>query len=193
MILEIDTSLLKKIGNINLNQLVFLTLVLDNNQKSNQGVAAIVSLVSDAEVQELIERDLIIKQESEEGIAYIQTEKLIDLTKEKVDPFDEFYSIYPTQVIRPDGTSDFLKKNKNNCRKKYSSILGRSRAKRILMHQHLIDCLNYELEDKTRTGKLGYLKTMWKWLTTAEWENSEEQMKSTETITNTQLYGTKLI
>lgn len=193
MILEIDTSLLKTIGDINLNQLVFLTLVLDNNQKSNQGVAAIVSLVSDAEVQELIERDLIIKQETEIGIAYIQTDKLSSITKEKMDPFDEFYEIYPTQVIRPDGTSDFLKKNKNNCRKKYNSILGRSKAKRILIHQHLIDCLNYELEDKTRTGKLGYLKTMWKWLTTAEWENSEEQMKASETIINTQIYGTKLI
>lgn len=193
MILEIDTSLLKIIGDINLNQLVFLTLVLDNNQKSNQGVAAIVSLVSDAEVQELIERDLIIKQETEMGIAYIQTDKLSSITKEKMDPFDEFYEIYPTQVIRPDGTSDFLKKNKNNCRKKYNSILGRSKAKRILIHQHLIDCLNYELEDKTRTGKLGYLKTMWKWLTTAEWENSEEQMKASETIINTQIYGTKLI
>lgn len=193
MILEIDTSLLKTIGDINLNQLVFLTLVLDNNQKSNQGVAAIVSLVSDAEVQELINRDLIIKQETEMGIAYIQTDKLSSITKEKMDPFDEFYEIYPTQVIRPDGTSDFLKKNKNNCRKKYNSILGRSKAKRILIHQHLIDCLNYELEDKTRTGKLGYLKTMWKWLTTAEWENSEEQMKASETIINTQIYGTKLI
>lgn len=193
MILEIDTSLLKTIGDINLNQLVFLTLVLDNNQKSNQGVAAIVSLVSDAEVQELIDRDLIIKQETEMGIAYIQTDKLSSITKEKMDPFDEFYEIYPTQVIRPDGTSDFLKKNKNNCRKKYNSILGRSKAKRILIHQHLIDCLNYELEDKTRTGKLGYLKTMWKWLTTAEWENSEEQMKASETIINTQIYGTKLI
>lgn len=193
MILEIDTDLLKNIGNINLNQLVFLTLVLDNNQKSNQGILNIVSLVSDMEIQELIDRELICKEENDKGLSYKETEKLISLAKEDKDPFDEFYELYPTVVTRPDGTLDFLKKNKINCRKKYKSILGRSKAKRKLMHNHLIDCLNYELEDKTRTGKLGYLKTMWKWLTTAEWENSEEQMKSTETITNTQLYGTKLI
>ena len=44
------------------------------------------------------------------------------------------------------------------------------------MHEHLLKCLQYEIEDKMRTGKIGYMKTMWKWLTQHEWETIEEHM-----------------
>jgi hypothetical protein len=51
--------------------------------------------------------------------------------------------------------------------------------------------LNFELSDKAMTGKLGYMKTMWKWLTSHEWELIEEQMNINQPET-TMLYGTKL-
>ena len=51
MILEIDTSLLKKIDNLSLSQLVFLNLVLDNNQKSIKKVKDIDRQVSDKDIQ----------------------------------------------------------------------------------------------------------------------------------------------
>ena len=38
MILELDTTLLDIFGEISINQLVFLTLVLNDNQSNNQDV-----------------------------------------------------------------------------------------------------------------------------------------------------------
>lgn len=41
------------------------------------------------------------------------------------------------------------------------------------------------------TGKIGYMKTMWKWLTQHEWETYEEQMKVEEPVISNS-YGTEL-
>ena len=53
-----------------------------------------------------------------------------------------------------------------------------------------MDCLKKEIEDKTINGKMGFMKTMWKWLTNHEWENYED---NEETIVKEELYGTELI
>ena len=42
------------------------------------------------------------------------------------------------------------------------------------------------------TGKIGYMKTMWKWLTQHEWEVKEEQMSyESETPVSYGEYGTE--
>lgn len=188
MHLELDTSLFKKIENINLNQLVFLSLVLDNNQKSNQGIALIVSQVNDREIQDLIERELIQKVESNTKVSYKETDKLIELAKPNRDYFEELNMIFPKVVTRPDGSSAFLKSNIKKCRDQYRRIVGKDED----THEHIIECLNWELAQKTIEGKLGFLKTMWKWLTTCEWETSEQAMKNSVPL-NAPSYGTTLL
>lgn len=188
MILEIDTSLLRK-ANISINQLVFLSLVLDNNQKHNQNIVDIVSQVNDNEIQDLVEKELIVEEEMNGIKSYKETEKLLSLFGMDHDMFDDFDEIYPKVVTRPDGTMGFLKGNRKKCRTKYNQIIKRSR----LVHQHIIDCLSYDLSKKTLTGKLGYMKTMWMWLTQCEWEAIEDEMmynKETETL---ETYGTNLL
>ena len=59
------------------------------------------------------------------------------------------------------------------------------------MAQHLIECLDFEVSKKVRTGKLGYMKTMYKWLVEHAWEESEQEMSDTKT--NSTAYGTELI
>ena len=54
MIIEVDTKLMDLPEQINMNQLVFLSMVLDKNQKFNQNVYKIVSLISDDEISYLI-------------------------------------------------------------------------------------------------------------------------------------------
>lgn len=58
------------------------------------------------------------------------------------------------------------------------------------MHEHILSCLRYEIDDKLQTGKIGYMKTMWKWLTQHEWECYEEQINEQQ---NTELYGATVI
>jgi predicted transcriptional regulator len=187
MLLEIDTSLLKKIDTLSLNQLVFLSLVLDNNQKSIKDVAAVVSQVSDNEIQDLIDKDLIIRDEKNKKVTYKETSKLVEIITGGKDKFEEFKAIYPTVVTRPDGTKGFLQGNSKKCRDYYNKLVKND----MRMHEHIIKCLNYEIQNKTMTGKLGYMKTMWKWLTNHEWEIFEEQVQD-EPITE-QLYGTELL
>lgn len=58
------------------------------------------------------------------------------------------------------------------------------------MHEHILSCLRYEIDDKLQTGKIGYMKTMWKWLTQHEWECYEEQINEQQ---NAELYGATVI
>lgn len=173
MILELDTSLLDRL-NISINQLVFITLVLSDIKTINQDVQKLLSLVNEEEIQELISQGLISIQEDGETKVINKTAKLEELLKEDRTMFDAFYDQFPVYVIRPDGTKGFLRANINKCRKEYNRIVGKSKA----MHEHLCKCLQFELDHKALTGKLGYMKTMWKWLTQREWEAIEEQMNA---------------
>lgn len=173
MILELDTSLLKLL-NITINQLVFITLVLNENQKNNQNIHELLSRVSDEDIQELIQRNIIVVKITDDNKIYKISENILSTIKKDVDTlFNEFYEVFPVYVSRPDGTKSFLRTNKNKCRKEYNKLTRRSLA----MHESIMEALKWEIENKTMTGKLGYLKTMWKWLTQREWESYEEQMR----------------
>lgn len=185
MILELDISLLKTL-NLSINQLAFISLVLSENQKDHQDIQELLSRVNEEEIQDLIQRNIIITQTMNNGISYQLSDDIINTLRKRNDSmFDKFYETFPVYVIRPDGTKGFLRANVNKCRKEYNRIVGKSRA----MHEHIMDCLRYELDDKMRTGKLGYMKTMWKWLTQHEWECYEEQLKVKEEDT----YGTDIL
>lgn len=184
MILELDTSLLKTL-NISINQLLFISLILNENQKDHQDIQELLSRVNEEEIQDLINRNLVIIEYYSNGIKYQLTDTALSTIKKPDTMFDEFYETFPVYVIRPDGTKGFLRANVNKCRKEYNRIIGKSRA----MHEHIMQCLRYEIDDKMRTGKLSYMKTMWKWLTQHEWECYEEQLK----IKEEDQYGTNIL
>ena len=188
MILEIDTSILDRIENLSINQLVFLTLVLSDIKNINQDIQKLLSLVNEEEIQELETQGLISIQYNRDTQVISKTEKLEKLLKEDKAMFDMFYDQFPVYVMRPDGTKGFLRANVNKCRKEYNRIIGKSKA----MHEHIMDCLKYEIDVRMRTGKIGYMKTMWKWLTQHEWETYEEQMKVETPNQNYYNYGTDI-
>ena len=187
MIIETNTKILD-IPGINLNQLIFLSVVLNKNQKNNQDVRKIVSLISDDEIQQLIDKDLITSIEKGNSITYTETDKLIKVITPDRDYFDLFYNMYPIYVLRPDGIKSYLRANVNKCRHLFKNITGSSEA----MAEHLIDCLKFEMDKKTREGKLSYMKTMWRWLVDHQWEETEEEMQDTAT-NNVNSYGTDII
>jgi hypothetical protein len=187
MIIEVNTKLLHMPEQINTNQLFFLSTVLDKNQKSNQDVRKIVSLISDDEIQYLIDQNLISSTTEGDAIIYRPTEKLTDFLKPSKTYFEQFSEIYPKYVLRPDGTKAYLKTNINRCHHLFNLYTGLSEA----MAQHLIDCLNFEVDKKMKCGKIGYMKTMYKWLVEHAWEESEQEMSDVQT--NSTAYGTELI
>lgn len=186
MVLELDTSLFDKF-NISINQAVFLTLVMNENQHNNQDIHQFLSRISEDDIQELVSNGTITVNTSGDSQVYSLSKSSKDLLKEEKTWFDEFYEVFPVYVMRPDGTKGFLRSNINKCRKEYNRTVGKSKA----MHEHIMNCLRKEIDDKMMTGKLGYMKTMWKWITQHEWEAIEEQMYN-EPVTS-DAYGTSCI
>lgn len=70
----------------------------------------------------------------------------------------------------------------------YNRVIGNSSA----MADHINACLRFEIDKKISTGKLSYMKTMWRWLIEHQWEASEEEMQD-EQIKQTSSYGTELL
>ena len=81
MILELDTTLLDIFGEISINQLVFLTLVLNDNQSNNQDIHKFLSRISENDIQELIDNDLISFTTSGDNKIYSPTVKLLSSVK----------------------------------------------------------------------------------------------------------------
>ena len=187
MIIELNTKILDDIPGLNMNQLVFLSMILGKNQPRYQDVRNVISLISDDDISYLIQQELITSIERDDSITYQPTEKLKEVIQPKKGYFDLFYEMYPVYVMRKDGTKSYLRANVNKCRHFFNTKCGNSSA----MAEHLINCLEYELNKRMREGSLGYMMTMWNWLTRSQWEAVEEEMADSTKQTNT--YGTELI
>jgi len=187
MIIEVDTQLMALPEQINLNQLVFLSMVLGKNQKIDQNVQRIVSLIPDDEISYLINQNLVTFIKRGDSITYHPTDKLKNYLEPPKNFFDLFYEMYPVYVNRPDGSKSYLRANVHKCRHLYNTYVGNSQN----MAGHINDCLQHEIDKKMREGKLSYMKTMWRWLVDHQWEESEIEMQQTEQTVST--YGTELI
>lgn len=188
MIIEVNTKLLDEFPELNANQLLFLSVVLDKNQPSYQDVRKIVSLISDDEISHLTDNLLIESIERGDSITYQPTDKLKEAVTPKKEYFDLFYDMYPVYVMRKDGTKCYLRANVNKCRHFFNTKCGRSSA----MAEHIIKCLDYEISKRMREGSISYMMTMWNWLTRSQWEAIEEEMEdANKTPVNS--YGTDII
>lgn len=187
MIIEVDTQLMALPEQINLNQLVFLSMVLGKNQKVDQNVQKIVSQISDDEILYLINQNLVASKPRGNSITYLPTEKLKNYLEPPKQFFDLFYEMYPVYVMRPDGSKAYLRANVHKCRHLYNTYVGNSQT----MAQHINDCLQHEIDKKMREGKISYMKTMWRWLVDHQWEESEIEM--TEPTEKVSTYGTDII
>ena len=85
--------------------------------------------------------------------------------------FEQLLAVYPTKVLRPDGTYDMLKTDLPMCRQIYARIT----QLRQIKHSHIMRCLEYEIEEKKATNTLGYMKRLIKWLSSEEWKSYEER------------------
>lgn len=188
MIVELNTKLLELPEKINLNQLVFLSMVLNKNQSTyDQDVRKLVSLMRDDEISYLIEKGLVTSMERSKSILYEASQKLKTFMEPPRDQFDLFYEMYPIYVLRSDGSKAFLRTNKNKCRNLYNILTGGNNA----MCEHINKCLQFEIDKKMKNGNMCYMKTMWRWLQDRQWEASDEEMNNTEQSIQ-HSYGTEL-
>jgi hypothetical protein len=104
--------------------------------------------------------------------------------------FEELYNAYPVKVIRDGGISDYLRTERYNSSKLYEMIVARNQSK----HEHILKCLQYEVNHRESEGSMRYMKRMYKWLLSKEWKSFEERIGDTDNVlTGKEVkYGTEL-
>lgn len=146
----------------------------------------------EAEIEQLIAVGLISRFDYASRLnikGYTLTEKCLEiLNTSNIDMFDEFLSEFPNKVIRSEGNVDFLKSNVAKCRTKYKSI---TKGKRHI-HEHILNCLRFELDIKQSTNSMKFMKKLPNWLESEEWKAYEEEIKNGNKIEKNLGYGTKL-
>jgi hypothetical protein len=187
MLIELDLKEVKTLK-ITINQFILIKLLIDEvDIKSLLDVIP----VSETDINNLIEKNILTKEsvyDIKDFKKLIVSKEFIERLKEK-DPFDEFYELYPSSVVRTDGIKDFLRGAPSRCRVLYNKQVGRSRSK----HEYMIECLKFELTNRRQTNTLSYMKRMYKWLTSEEWTLYDEFMKDTQIQkTAGDIYGTRV-
>jgi len=124
--------------------------------------------------------------------AYI-TDKFLEILNNG-DLFEEFYNEYPIKVTRKEGVIDYLRRDKTKCKVKYKKLVKNN----LFIHDHIIDCLKYEVQTRTKKGDLAYMKRMYNWLENEEWKIIEEKMLKEKENNNSstpqeRAYGTNLL
>lgn len=121
------------------------------------------------------------------------SERFIKLMAYTGDPFDEFYQLFPTKVLRPDGSYDYLRVDRERCRKIYHNAVRKNKT----LHDHIMSCLQYEVMDRKRNGQMPYFKRMPTWLSSEEWKVTSEKLKNypvsnSDSTDGKEAYGTEI-
>jgi len=189
MLLQVDVNYLLK-NRITVDQFLIAQLIYE---KSYELLGSYLDLYSSEEL-----KSLILGLVKAGLIDNYNFEDQYDLNKFIIKPsfvrilaqgdfFDEFVQTYPTSVIRPDGTKDYLRTDLNRCRRIYNKITG----SKYSLHLNILQCLQFELAIRRKEGKLCYMKRLPKWLSSEEWKCYEQRIKDEglESLSNTEDLG----
>jgi hypothetical protein len=189
MLLQVDVNYLLK-NRITVDQFLVAQLIYE---KSYELLGAYLDLYTSEDLKKLIlglvKAGLIENYNYEDQ--YELSKFIIKPTFVKIlaqgDFFDEFIQTYPTSVIRPDGTKDYLRTDLNRCRRIYNKITGNKYA----IHLNILQCLQFELALRRKEGKLSYMKRLPKWLGSEEWKIYEQRIKDEnfDSLTTTEELG----
>jgi len=105
------------------------------------------------------------------------------------DAFEEFVEEYPKSVIRTDGTTDYLRTDLKSAKLFYIKETKGLRAK----HEHLLACLKFEVEERTREGSMKFMPRITKWLNSQSWTTYADRLLDANVNSiSTAKYGTEI-
>lgn len=185
MKVEINLSFIKK-HKITPTQYIILHLAAKQKDKELNSLVASNQTLFGADVADLLERDLLIKENNVHRIA--------DLYKTLFAGdgyFEELVLAFPTSVIRPDGVRDQLRTDKKRSKVRYNRV-----AKTRDVHEHIVKCLKFEVQERTRLNTLKFMKKLPNWISSETWKEWEDKLEHKELFTLKEeggAYGTKVI
>jgi hypothetical protein len=190
MVISIDIDKMFKLG-LTPDEFVLLTLIQNKALVSAKKLITKTPSLTSSTLNNLVSKRLIhnFNQEGQTDPNRIMLRnKFIGEVKQD-DFFDELLRKYPARVIRPDGTSDFLKTDLNRTRKAYISLVKKDEA----LHRLIMECLELEVSERTRTNKMSYFKKLPKWVASEEWNSWKDLLTNKTNIEISELgYGLKL-
>lgn len=106
------------------------------------------------------------------------------------DSFEELLNTFPIKVTRRNGVIDYLRTDRAQSKKLYGMIL----AGNPTLHEHVIRCLRYEIDLRTKEGSMGYMKRLPNWLVSREWKSFEDRVVDSMNVQREEVaaYGTEL-
>ena len=186
MLVEIDLLEAKRLK-LTINQFLLIKLIID---EVNINTYKNVVNIKDEDINKLIKSKILTPNSkySDSLDSLELTDEILSFIKKK-DFFDEFYELYPTSVIRSDGSKDYLRTDMNRSRVAYNKIIGKSESK----HELIMSALKNEISERRAMNKMGYMKRMFKWLTSEEYMTYAEKKSDTQEVKNTATYGTEVV
>jgi hypothetical protein len=188
MIFEIDTKFLLA-NNITAHQYLLVKMASDGDYDGMKNYLhhsdTYIHLHSD--MRKLFNAGLITRapRDTDTFRDLKASDKFIKALSYTGDPFDEFYNIYPTKALRPDGSYDYLRVDRNRCRKMYHNIVRKNK----ILHDHIMECLRFEIDEKTATGSMGFFKRMHTWLSSESWKVTSERLEAGVKVTDVSTGG----
>lgn len=123
-------------------------------------------------IDNLVSKRLVHNENEQQKLEFdkiIIRSTFTDLIDSK-DYFDDILLHYPIKVIRPDGSTDYLRVDLTRCRKTYAKITKNN----LELHTRIVDLLIFEVAQRTRDGKLSYMPRLPKWLDSEGWTAYEQ-------------------
>jgi hypothetical protein len=189
MIVTIDTEKMFKLG-ITPDEYTLLQLIQNRGLVSAKKLVQKCPSLTHSTLDKLVAKRLIHNSnpKGEMDVDRIILRSTFVGEVKKDDLFEELLLEFPGMVVRPDGTKDFLKTDLNKSRKLYTSTVKKDEA----LHKQIMECLRYEIRERNRTNKMGYMKRLYKWLNSEEWKSWQAQITESGIEANELGYGLKL-
>ena len=179
MVIEINTDTLKKCD-LNANQFMLAQIIYEGHLGVLQSLLEkLPGLDSDLDI--LISKEFVRYQET--GLNYTVTSSFIGEVRGE-GKFEELLAAFPTSVIRPNGSRDYLRAGYARAKTRYNNLV-KSKPR----HDLVMQCLSLELSTRKLENNLGYMKRLTNWVNTQEWESWEPKLGEDPVSTNTVGYG----
>jgi hypothetical protein len=180
MTININLDLIQ--NGLNLGQLCFLAMVDNKKSTTKSKLNEAFNLLS-AEDQALLLNEYLVVEELPKCTPIYKLKPKYHKQRKASDGwYDEFYSTYPTSVVRPGHMSPtFLRKN---CKKLYETIVANDEVK----HRLILSQLEKEVTWRMQNGELPWMKDITSWLRQEEYTREWGDIQLIDTA-----YGNKLL
>jgi len=174
MLIEIDVAECLRRG-ISPTQYCYLKMLWDRNNTMAKQLYDIDSTSKDA-IKNLVLSGYLLEVENS-GVL-LDRKKCEPLFKYTESSFWELFNTFPIKVPNDGGGSRVLRASDpksvdaQTAKKKYESVV-KSRA----VHEHVMRCLNIELEERKKANNLTYMNGLVVWINNCAWQKYESFLK----------------